>query len=532
MNPYLLALTIFLAYILVLYVLHKTGTLEKLGLSLWGPFIMWRTEGGKKLIDWLARYKRFWNGYAGVAKAICLVVMLFIMGLLIWQTTLVTQIPAESAPSPEMILGIPGINPLIPIWYGILGLVVAIIVHEFAHGILTRVADLKVKSLGLIFMIVPMGAFVEPDEDALSNTTKRKRTNVFSVGPATNIILALVCALIFSYAFMAAAEPVRENPVVIQVADDGPADHAGIGFGAQVVEIDGQSIQEVEGLEDISAPDPGESVQVDYYFKGERMSTQIISGVAVTAAQGGLPAAEAGIGEGMLMASINDTVIRNPQDFQDAMDLTRPGQTVNVTVMAWDGVSEEFIVFEEISQVTLDSRNDYLEDMGREPEGEDIGFLGVDTGYMGFTPASPGVLVQSMAHPFSGADSAGDVFQGIILYMAMPFQGLAPVQSPITDLFEMGGVIGALPDGAFWIIANCFYWIFWINLMVGMTNVLPAVPLDGGYLFRDFMDGLVKKVKKGATEEDRERYVSSITYALALVVLMLIMWQIIGPRVL
>jgi membrane-associated protease RseP (regulator of RpoE activity) len=66
--------------------------------------------------------------------------------------------------------------------------------------------------------------------------------------------------------------------------------------------------------------------------------------------------------------------------------------------------------------------------------------------------------------------------------------------------------------------------------MVGMTNVLPAVPLDGGYLFRDWLDSLVLKVRKNATEKEREKYVATVTYALALTVLFLIVWQLIGPR--
>jgi len=82
----------------------------------------------------------------------------------------------------------------------------------------------------------------------------------------------------------------------------------------------------------------------------------------------------------------------------------------------------------------------------------------------------------------------------------------------------------------FWVTANCFYWIFWINLMLGMTNALPAVPLDGGYLFRDWIDSLVKKVKKGISDEDRERFVSSITYTFIMLVVFLITWQLIGPR--
>jgi membrane-associated protease RseP (regulator of RpoE activity) len=68
--------------------------------------------------------------------------------------------------------------------------------------------------------------------------------------------------------------------------------------------------------------------------------------------------------------------------------------------------------------------------------------------------------------------------------------------------------------------------------MVGMTNVLPAVPLDGGYLFRDGLDALVKRFKKNASDEERIKYVGKITYALAIFVLFLIMWQLIGPRLL
>jgi membrane-associated protease RseP (regulator of RpoE activity) len=66
--------------------------------------------------------------------------------------------------------------------------------------------------------------------------------------------------------------------------------------------------------------------------------------------------------------------------------------------------------------------------------------------------------------------------------------------------------------------------------MVGLTNVLPAVPLDGGYLFRDWLDSLVLRIKRNATEKDREKYVAGITYTLALFVLFLIIWQLIGPR--
>ncbi|HVO77884.1 MAG TPA: site-2 protease family protein, partial [Methanomassiliicoccales archaeon] len=76
------------------------------------------------------------------------------------------------------------------------------------------------------------------------------------------------------------------------------------------------------------------------------------------------------------------------------------------------------------------------------------------------------------------------------------------------------------------------YWIFWINLMLGMTNVLPAVPLDGGYLFRDALDGLVTRFKKNASDQEKQKIVAALTYLLAITVFFLIIWQLIGPRLL
>jgi len=531
LNPYLIALIVILAWTGLVYGLKRKGILEKAGLTNWGPFIMWRTERGKVFIDRVASAKRFWGTYAAIAKIICLLTMIFIMGLLIWEATLVTSIPAESAPSPEMILGIPGINPLIPVWYGILGLVVAIVVHEIAHGILTRVGDLKLKSLGLLFFIFPMGAFAEPDDDELNKTEKKKRMNVFAVGPATNIILAIFCAFLFSSVLLSTASPIRDGPVVVTVADGSPAYHGDLEFGSQIIEIGGIRVLTPSDLENIDAPEPGTLVTVDYYLSGDERSEQLYSGVAITSVSKGLPAYDAGIRTGMILASINDTTIYNSEDFTEVMGLTHPEQTVNVTVLSWDDDSQSYLHVGTITQVTLTSRNQYMMELGSDPGDEpDKGFLGINSAYLGVGTNTPEALLTAIRNPFEGADSASDLFRGFIIYIALPFRGLAPVQSPISDLFQVTGMMSAIPVDIFWIVANSFYWIFWINLMVGLTNVLPAVPLDGGYLFRDGIDTIVRKIRRNSSQEDIERYVGSITLALAMVVLFLIIWQLIGPR--
>ncbi|MCX6650779.1 MAG: site-2 protease family protein [Methanomassiliicoccales archaeon] len=530
----LLVLLAIFAFIFIVRLADKKGWIKKYGMKAYGPFLMWSTQRGKNFIDVLARPKRFWQIYGMVAKWVCVIVMFLMMALLLWEATIVSSIPAESAPGLDMLLGIPGINPIIPLWYGIIGLVVAIFIHEFAHGILTRVGGMAIRSMGVLLLIVPMGAFVEPDEEALVKTEKRKRMNVYAVGPATNIIVGLMCALIFSSAMMASVEPVRDNPIVVSVADGGPADLAGLSFGAQIMEIDGQAISTYEDYSSFNAPDPGNVVNVTYYSKDELRTTQVTSGVMLTSVSSGYPADDAGLEVGMIIFSLNDTVIRSNEDLTGTLKQTVGGQVVNVTALAYDKDLDKYVLDPSVTSVTLMSRLDYYQDVSPGSIDEDFvdyGFMGINSAYLGAGVNTPEVILDLLSTPYDGADDVSSVISASLTYIALPFSGLAPIQSPVTGLFEPTGLWGSLPDGVFWVAANCFYWIFWINLMVGMTNVLPAVPLDGGYLFRDGLDSLVKRFKKGATEEERMRYVGTITYALALFVLFLIIWQIIGPRI-
>ncbi|MEM2943734.1 MAG: site-2 protease family protein [Methanomassiliicoccales archaeon] len=534
MNPYLIALVILIVYFLILYVLNRLGAFSKYGLKLVGPIIMWKTTRGKKLIENLSKPRSFWRAYSLVAKGICFGGMIFIMALLIWEATIVSRIPAEKAPGPELLLGIPGINPIIPLGYGIVGLIVAIVVHEFAHGILTRVGGISLKSLGLIFLVIPLGAFVEPDEEELAKSEKKKKTSVYAVGPASNIVLAFICALIFSSVLVTSAVPERPSPIITSVTEDSPAYHAGLKFGTQIIKIGEKDIKDLSDIQNISGFEPGQTINVQYYYAGELLNVEVTAGVVVTMTAPGLPAENSGIKPGMIIASINDTIIHNQREFMNAMALTKPNQTVNITVLAYYDETGEYEVFEEIRSVKLASKLEYYQRVAPEligPEFQDIGYLGVNTAFFGASANSPDVVLRRLAHPFAGVNSFGSMISSALSYIALPFSGLAPIRSPLSELFIPSGILAVIPADIFWVMANCMYWIFWINLMVGLTNVLPAVPLDGGYLFRDWLDSFVKALKKDSTEKEREKYIATITYALALTVLALILWQLIGPRI-
>ena len=69
-------------------------------------------------------------------------------------------------------------------------------------------------------------------------------------------------------------------------------------------------------------------------------------------------------------------------------------------------------------------------------------------------------------------------------------------------------------------------------MLLGTFNALPMKPLDGGYVFKDGMDSLIKRIKKGLTRKKREHYVNVISNFIAFLFLILILWTLIIPRIL
>jgi len=531
MNGYLIALVVFLAWLALVLVARKRKWLESRSMTLYGPIIMWRTRKGRDLINRIAAYERIWNFFGKASLWICAGAMVTMMVLLLWQATIVPKI--EKAPSPELILGVPGINPIIPVGYGILGLAVAMIVHEFSHGIMTRIGKMRLTSLGLLFLVFPIGAFVEPDNKELEETTRTRRSKVFAAGPASNIIFALVTLALFSGLMMSAAVPTRDGALVVGVVEDSPASMAGITPYSIVTSVDGNDIVSAADVEDRVAT-PGAEVNVTYYFSGEVITaTDVTDGLVVAFVVEGYAASDTGLESGMILVSLNDTTITSIGKLTSVMADTRSGQVVNVTIMSYDPDADAYLVDGDIAEITLSDKHDFYEEFYPDENSDSYsgkGYLGGGFIMLGLDAREPDHYAQLLAHPFRGDESVDDVSMSWLRLIALPFLDLAPLRSPVTDLYEPGGGLSWMPDGAFWILTNSLYWIFWINLMLGLTNVLPAVPLDGGYIFRDGMDYALTRVKKGSTKEQREKITGSIAMYLALLVLFLIMWQLIGPR--
>ena len=105
-----------------------------------------------------------------------------------------TNVIATTSPGGTFLL--PGVN--LPLFEGVIALSIVMIVHEGAHAVLARLAKVPVLSSGIvIFGIIPVGAFVEPDEKKLLKVERGKQTRVLVAGSTSNFITSCVVFIVF-----------------------------------------------------------------------------------------------------------------------------------------------------------------------------------------------------------------------------------------------------------------------------------------------------------------------------------------------
>ena len=123
---------------------------------------------------------------------------------------------------------LPGINPFLPLLYGWLAIICAMAVHEGAHGVIARSLGVKVKSSGLLFLLfVPIGAFVDVDEEQIKKASARVSSRVMAAGVGGNIVVAVAC-LIGVLVIVGGLTPVIDGVYIYDVVQGAPAEAAGL----------------------------------------------------------------------------------------------------------------------------------------------------------------------------------------------------------------------------------------------------------------------------------------------------------------
>ena len=485
------AISAFFVYWIVVEYLKRSGKLKKWNISAFGPILLVRTTRGLRLLERISKPKRFWRLVATLGIPSVFVGMAFMLFLILTMDyVMLTNPPKPSAiTNPRNALLIPGINQFIPLIWGLIGLTVTIIVHEFSHAVLCRVEGVRVKSMGLVLALIPIGGFAEPDERELMDERKvgrAQRIRIFSAGVISNFIVATLAFAVF-FSLLGYLQP---HVVVVQ------SHVPGIKNGSVIYEINGVKVYNEDDVARVLKGGDSVRLKVD----DSVVVLKKVAGVYIVGTIEGYPAEKAGIKGGDVIVAVNGTPTPNLKTFMKVMETTVPNETVVVTV--YNGSS-----FRNVT-MTLKGRNGH-------------GFMGVRIGgdylsglVLGYSEI---VLKEIRSIPSKLTDPKGWIF---VIAMPFIFQGFSE------NMFKYFSPTGFWKDygNVLFYLLNTFYWIGWIDFYVGLFNCLPAVPLDGGRVFQE----VLASVFRG----ERGRALSAlIVKILAFVVFFSIVMSILIPNV-
>ncbi|RLG23017.1 peptidase [Methanosarcinales archaeon] len=511
MNVWWYVLAVFVSYWTIVKELSRRGVLERYGITAHGPLLMIRTERGQHLLEKLAIHRRFWKLYAEFGIPLMIIGMLCMTLILIsFDIIFFTTHPQPTALNePRNILLIPGVNEFIPLGYGLIALFITLVVHEVSHAVLCKVEGIKVKSMGLLLLLVPIGGFAEPDEDELFSAKRRERMRVLTAGVMSNFVIALITFTLF-FAMLHGISPTNHNVVIVGVEEGSPADLAGVNIGV-VKEVNGvevYSLSDVYSLLENVQEGENVRIRVDDMESVVVAREEHVNGMKVRGVVDGAPAQKAGIKSGMIIKKIDNKEIRGVEDFRDFMNCTKPGQKVKVIT------DRGMFEFKLASADGKGFMGVYVQD---DVAARKLGLL-----LMEFPADSYLSLLKSIPHQL-------DTLGGWLLLITLPILGglglggFTGFTGLLNELYEpiMGGKL------YMW-ITSALFWTGWINFNVGLFNCLPAVPLDGGHVFRDSVATLLERF---VCRERVERMVEFLALMFAYIIFGSIVLMIVGPYV-
>jgi len=595
MNTLLWVLVGVLVYSLVAKALQIRGYLPD-AIRLQGPIATIHTRRGRALLTRLAQPKRFWRAYSNVGVGVALVIMAGMFALLLFQAlTIVRNPPAPSAVNqPQNFLVVPGVNDFLPLAVApeiVFGLLIGLVVHEGGHGLLCRVEDIDIESMGVVFLaLIPIGAFVEPDEESQADANRGARTRMFAAGVTNNFLLTAV-AFVLLFGPVIGAVGVAPGVAVDGAYEGSPAASAGIDHGDRITAVAGTEVTSERGLDDalLAAENRTVAVEVD----GER-TVRVERSLTIVGSVGGNPAnlsVESG-DDPIRVTAVNGTPVDTRGEFRTAVandtfarvettagertipigayvtrvapngPLANASAPTNATLIV-TGIDGKRVTsstdlarvldeYEPGDRVPVRTYRDgafetYTVTLGENPR-DGNGFIGVD-----IFPGTSGLLITDFGvrtYPagtylelLGGSSGAGGsafsgltdspfalVYVALVLPLASVVLGIPnfPGFTPaVTNFYVVQGPLAPLGDGVY-ILANTLFWAAWVNLQLGLFNCIPGYPLDGGRILRMSTEAVVSRLPVS----DSPRVVRTITTSVGLTMLASLILMIFGPRLL
>lgn len=246
--------------------------------------------------------------FAGGFAAYVLFALLYNAGLIVYGVAAFTASVSAGMPQPGLLTqSIPGVAPIIPgidipLFAGVISLAILLIVHEASHGLLAREAKVRLKSLGLLILgIVPVGAYVEPDEKQVVKLDAERQTKIFSAGISANFVTMLVFVVpmvLFLYFLIPGIT--QNTGVFVGSTMPGYPAYNSVPVGSQVLSWGGYNISNVTDFENAGRYDlPNKTITIvtsngTYSFRAKPVNaTHGLVGIVVYEGSGIRPGAYA-----------------------------------------------------------------------------------------------------------------------------------------------------------------------------------------------------------------------------------------------
>jgi membrane-associated protease RseP (regulator of RpoE activity) len=263
------------------------------------PLILIHTPFGLTFFDKVAR-----TNVARIYAKICtylmplitgLAIFLFVFSLIVVFSNAAAREGARSA-GPFSPFLIPGLNPILPLKIApiiIIAIIIAVFIHEGGHGIVARVYNIKVESTGiLLFLGIPVGAFVNIEQEELAKASLKQRSAILTAGPLNNMVLATISLIAIYFvistltSLSTSSEP-QPGVEVTGVNGGSLAGTIGLSKGSIIKTIAGQNVHSIEDLSALLRSNLGHNIKITWQDKtGEKITRSVILPASIEANRG------------------------------------------------------------------------------------------------------------------------------------------------------------------------------------------------------------------------------------------------------